>query len=72
MLVQLATDANERDVEITLKRNNLDIGVAAMFDDSKSETFDPTTAVEVDGDGKLIELCDGDEIVMRVIFGPAK
>lgn len=68
-LIQLAGDNAERDVEITLKRNDLDIGVEHMFDASRSETFDPTTAVEVDAEGELLDLRGGDEIVMRVVFG---
>ena len=58
-LVTIASDTHERDVEITLKRHDLDIGVERMFDADGSETFDPTEAVEIDGEGQLLDLQAG-------------
>lgn len=55
-----------RDVEITCATGDEVFTVERMFDGKGSETFDPTDAVEVDGDGSFHRLEAGDVVTIRV------
>lgn len=57
---------NRREVETKFIRGARTLPVSHMFDDTGSETFDPTDAVEIESDGNLLELQDGDQLVMAV------
>jgi hypothetical protein len=58
-----------RDVTMTFHRAGRALPIEHMFDAQGSETFDPTEAVEVDADGELFRLAEGDRITMTVEVG---
>lgn len=64
--VTLAGGSSTRDVTMTFHRADRVLPIAYMFDAQGSETFDPTEAVEVDADGELFRLAEGDRITMKV------
>lgn len=54
---------NDRDVEIALNGRL----VENLFDDTGSETFDPTIAVEANmHDGDLVIISEGDTLVVTI------
>ena len=56
----------QRDYAITLRRQDKDIEATSMFDRLGSEVFDPTEAVEIESDGQLLELVEGDVLTITV------
>lgn len=44
------------------------LDVSHMFDQIGDETFDPTEAREVDCEGELIRLRDGDELIIHAKY----
>ena len=54
------------DLTMHLERGNQWIDVNRLFDRMGSETFDPTEATEVEHDGNLLELQEGDRLTVVV------
>jgi hypothetical protein len=64
--MDVKTHHGMRDVTITCATGDECITVERMFNGKGSETFDPTDAVEVEGDGAFHRLDAGDVITIRV------